>query len=153
MCTLGIFIRSRVLVLADSDGPAGVQKPRGILAAIDLADTGGEALSMRKLGQELVVEATSLYNHVANKDDLLDAIGLMESRRRPGPRDAATPRRGDRMSTVGRLLDRDGRALVLRPGQLHVRIRPARQGILTPCLEGAATESQSPTHAGLSRSP
>jgi AcrR family transcriptional regulator len=100
-------------------------RERVLLAAIDLADKGGvEALSMRKLGQELGVEAMSLYNHVANKDDLLDgmvdlvfgeiglppsgvdwktamrrraiaarealarhswAIGLMESRSRPGP--------------------------------------------------------------------
>src|SRR5215475_11166143 len=94
-------------------------------AAVELADQGGiEALSMRKLGQVLGVEAMSLYNHVANKSDLLDgmidivfseiglpagdigwkpamrqraisarealgrhrwAIGLMESRRSPGP--------------------------------------------------------------------
>ena len=94
-------------------------------AAVALADQGGiEALSMRKLGQVLGVEAMSLYNHVANKNDLLDgmidivfgeiglpagdtgwrqamwqraisarevlgrhrwAIGLMESRRSPGP--------------------------------------------------------------------
>jgi AcrR family transcriptional regulator len=32
---------------------------------------------MRKLGQRLGVEAMSLYNHVANKDDLLD--GLIEA--------------------------------------------------------------------------
>ncbi len=44
-------------------------------AAISLADAGGiESLSMRKLGQELGVEAMSLYHHVANKDDLLDGI-------------------------------------------------------------------------------
>jgi AcrR family transcriptional regulator len=44
-------------------------------AAIALADKGGiESLSMRKLGQELGVEAMSLYHHVANKDDLLDGI-------------------------------------------------------------------------------
>src|SRR4029079_13046971 len=30
--------------------------------------------SMRRLGQELGVEAMSLYNHVANKDDLLNGI-------------------------------------------------------------------------------
>lgn len=43
--------------------------------AIDLADTGGiEALSMRALGRQLGVEAMSLYNHVASKDDLLDGI-------------------------------------------------------------------------------
>ena len=94
-------------------------------AAVALADNSGiGALSMRKLGQVLGVEAMSLYNHVANKSDLLDgmidivfseiglpagdsgwkqamrqraisarevlarhrwAIGLMESRRSPGP--------------------------------------------------------------------
>lgn len=35
---------------------------------------GLDALSMRKLGAELGVEAMSLYNHVANKDDLLDSV-------------------------------------------------------------------------------
>jgi AcrR family transcriptional regulator len=44
-------------------------------AAIALADTSGiESLTMRKLGQDLRVEAMSLYNHVANKDDILDGI-------------------------------------------------------------------------------
>jgi AcrR family transcriptional regulator len=44
-------------------------------AAIALADASGiESLSMRKLGQELGVEAMSLYNHVANKDEILDGI-------------------------------------------------------------------------------
>jgi AcrR family transcriptional regulator len=44
-------------------------------AAVALADEGGiEALSMRKLGQVLGVEAMSLYNHVANKSDLLDGM-------------------------------------------------------------------------------
>lgn len=33
-----------------------------------------EALSMRKLGTDLGVEAMSLYNHVRNKDDLLAAV-------------------------------------------------------------------------------
>ena len=40
-----------------------------------LADASGlESLSMRRLGQQLGVEAMSLYNHVANKDDILDGI-------------------------------------------------------------------------------
>jgi AcrR family transcriptional regulator len=44
-------------------------------AAIDLADRGGvEALSMRKLGQELGVDAMALYRHVRGKDDLLDGV-------------------------------------------------------------------------------
>ena len=36
--------------------------------------TGIESLSMRKLGQELGVEAMSLYKHVANKNDMLDGM-------------------------------------------------------------------------------
>jgi len=44
-------------------------------SAIELADAGGiEALSMRRLGEELGVEAMSLYTHVANKDDLLSGM-------------------------------------------------------------------------------
>lgn len=42
------------------------------LAFID--EHGLDQLSMRKLGAELGVEAMSLYNHVDNKDDLLDAV-------------------------------------------------------------------------------
>jgi AcrR family transcriptional regulator len=43
--------------------------------AVAYADEHGiDALSMRKLGQELGFEAMSLYNHVANKDDLLDGM-------------------------------------------------------------------------------
>ena len=50
-------------------------KERVLRAAIDLADAGGiEALSMRRLAKELGVEAMSLYNHVANKDAILDGI-------------------------------------------------------------------------------
>ncbi len=50
-------------------------KERVLRAAIALADEGGiESLSMRKLGQELGVEAMSLYNHVENKEDILDGM-------------------------------------------------------------------------------
>jgi AcrR family transcriptional regulator len=52
-----------------------LSRERVIGAALTLADEGGvEALSMRRLADELGVKAMSLYNHVANKDDLLDAI-------------------------------------------------------------------------------
>jgi len=52
-------------------------RERVLQAAVDLADRGGnEALSMRKLGQELGVDAMALYRHVRGKDDLLD--GLVE---------------------------------------------------------------------------
>src|SRR3989440_1365730 len=104
---------------------AALSKDRVLEAAVALADGEGiEALSMRKLGQEVGVEAMSLYNHLRNKEELLNgmvdivfseidlptagedwptamrrraisarqalkrhpwAIGLMESRPRPGP--------------------------------------------------------------------
>src|SRR5579875_2163223 len=107
-----------------SEPRAPLTRERILSVAIDLADRDGiEALSMRKLGQDLGVDAMLLYRHVAKKDDLLDgmvdlvfgelglrpagagwkaamrqravaaraalsrhrwAIGLMESRSRPG---------------------------------------------------------------------
>src|SRR6185312_2201415 len=52
-----------------------LSRERVLRAAIALADQGGfESLTMRKLAKELGVEAMSLYNHVANKDDLLDGM-------------------------------------------------------------------------------
>ncbi|MCP5024696.1 MAG: TetR family transcriptional regulator [Actinomycetia bacterium] len=52
-----------------------LNRDRVARAALSLVDREGlAALTMRRLGSELGVEAMSLYNHVANKDDLLDAI-------------------------------------------------------------------------------
>ena len=54
---------------------APLNRERVLRAAVALADKGGfESLTMRKLAKELGVEAMSLYNHVANKDDLLDGM-------------------------------------------------------------------------------
>jgi AcrR family transcriptional regulator len=104
-------------------------RDRVLRAAIEHADAGGlEALSMRRLAEELAVAPMALYRHVANKEDLIDAmvdvvfseiglppigtdwktamrhraisvrdalarhrwaIGLMESRRNPGPANLA----------------------------------------------------------------
>lgn len=50
-------------------------RERVLRAALALADERGiDALSMRELGRHLSVDAMSLYNHVDNKDDLLDGI-------------------------------------------------------------------------------
>jgi AcrR family transcriptional regulator len=50
-------------------------RDRVLHAAVALADAKGiEGLTMRALGQELGVEAMSLYNHVSNKDDILNGI-------------------------------------------------------------------------------
>src|SRR5207237_3793503 len=52
-----------------------LSRERILAAALELVDEHGiDALSMRKLAQSLGYEAMSLYNHVANKDDLLDGI-------------------------------------------------------------------------------
>ena len=52
-----------------------LSRERVLRAAIAYADEHGvQALSMRKLADELGVQAMSLYNHVANKEDLLDGI-------------------------------------------------------------------------------
>jgi len=50
-------------------------KQRVLQAAVELADRDSlGALTMRRLGDELGVEAMSLYKHVANKEEILDGI-------------------------------------------------------------------------------
>lgn len=52
-----------------------LSRERILEKGLALADADGiDSLSMRKLGRELGFEAMSLYNHVANKDDLLDGM-------------------------------------------------------------------------------
>jgi AcrR family transcriptional regulator len=105
--------------------PPRLSRERVLRAAMDHADKGGiETLTMRRLAEVLGVAPMALYRHVANKDDLIDAmvdlvfseiglpsggadwktamreraislrdvlsrhrwaVGLMESRRNPGP--------------------------------------------------------------------
>ena len=129
-----------------------LNRDRVLRAALALADAGGlETLTMRKLGRKLGVEAMSLYNHVANKEDIIDgmvdlvfseidlpasgadwktamrdraiavrealsrhrwAIGLMESRRNPGP---ATLRHHDAVIGSLRLVRGSGRVAICPP--------------------------------------
>ncbi|WP_230208921.1 TetR/AcrR family transcriptional regulator [Nostocoides sp. HKS02] len=52
-----------------------LSRERVMRAAVAVADREGiAAVSMRRIGQELGVEAMSLYNHVAGKEALLDAM-------------------------------------------------------------------------------
>lgn len=58
---------------------AGRREPltrqRALDAAVSLADAEGiAAVTMRRLAQELGVEAMSLYHHVSGKDDILDGM-------------------------------------------------------------------------------
>src|SRR6266540_6177235 len=53
----------------------GLSRERVLQAGLRLVDREGvDALTMRRLGKELGVEAMSLYGHVANKQDLLDGV-------------------------------------------------------------------------------
>jgi AcrR family transcriptional regulator len=52
-----------------------LSRDRVLRAALELADaSGAEAVTMRRLGEELGFEAMSLYRHVANKKDLFDGM-------------------------------------------------------------------------------
>jgi AcrR family transcriptional regulator len=54
---------------------APLSRERVLQVALRLADQGGlDGLSMRKLGQELGVEAMALYYHFANKEEVIDGI-------------------------------------------------------------------------------
>jgi AcrR family transcriptional regulator len=58
-----------------SGKPRTLTRARVLETAVAFADQRGlEALTMRNLANELNVEAMSLYNHVANKGDLLDGM-------------------------------------------------------------------------------
>lgn len=55
-----------------------LDRDRVLAAAVRLADEGGlELLTMRRLAEVLGVQAMSLYNHVANREDVLD--GMVEA--------------------------------------------------------------------------
>ena len=71
-----------------------LNRDRVLQVAIELADRDGlEALSMRKLGQELGVDAMALYRHVRNKDDLTTGSSSGSSARSSG---RTRPARGRR---------------------------------------------------------
>ena len=52
-----------------------LSRDRILERAVQIADADGiEALTMRRLADDLGFEAMSLYRHVKNKDDVLDGI-------------------------------------------------------------------------------
>jgi AcrR family transcriptional regulator len=78
-----------------------LSRDRVLKAAIGLADVGGiEALSMRKLAQKLGVEAMSLYNHVANKDEIVDGMLELVAQEIELPADGADWKAAVRSSAV-----------------------------------------------------
>lgn len=100
-----------------------LNRERVLRAATDLVDQQGlDALSMRKLGQQLGVEAMSLYNHVANKDDILD--GIVE--RVVGEFEVPSPEDPDWKATVRRTIQSVHTVLLAHPwaaGLLESRVQ------------------------------
>ncbi len=86
---------------------------RVVQAALALADSEGlDALSMRRLGAELGVEAMSLYRHVPNKDALLDGMVDVVVQSWVDPGDAAI---ADWRRRLGAIMHRAHDALIARP--------------------------------------
>lgn len=100
-------------------------RERVLLAAVAFADEHGiEALSMRKLGQELSVEAMSLYNHVPNKKEILSGmVDLVIG-------EINTPTTGDDWKASMRALSTDAREAMLRhpwaPGMIENQVQMSK---------------------------
>jgi len=117
---------------------APLTRERVLQSAVKLADERGiDAVSMRKLGQVLRVEAMSLYKYVADKDDLLDGMadlvtaGIEVPRRDP---DWRTAIRGSAISVHEALQRHPWAAAVfesrLSPGPARLRYLDAVIGVL-----------------------
>ncbi|HEX5541630.1 MAG TPA: TetR/AcrR family transcriptional regulator C-terminal domain-containing protein [Micromonospora sp.] len=126
-------------------------RERVLHAAVTLADaSGSETLSMRKLGEALGVEAMSLYNHVANKEDLLDGmidVVFAEIDLPTGWADWRTAMR-QRAISARRVLSRHGWAIGLMesrssPGPATLRHHDAVIG----CLRDAGFSIELAAHA------
>ena len=62
-------------ISTDRADQAPLTRDGAVRAALEIVDREGlPALTMRRLGRELGVEAMSIYHHIANKDALLDAL-------------------------------------------------------------------------------
>ncbi len=71
----------------ESKQRAKLTRERVVAAALLIMDEEGlDAVSMRRVGRELGVEAMSLYHHVHDKDDLLMAIREQRALRIRRPR-------------------------------------------------------------------
>jgi AcrR family transcriptional regulator len=127
-----------------------LSRERILASALELVDEQGiDALSMRKLGQSLGYEAMSLYNHVANKDDLLDGILdlVLAEMEPPDPAGGLPAIRAAALSAHEALKRHSWAAnMLMSPG----RIRPARiqyMEALLASLRGAGLSAETTYHA------
>jgi AcrR family transcriptional regulator len=128
-----------------------LNRERVLSAAIALADDHGiEALTMRKLAEAVGVEAMSLYNHVANKGDLLDGMidSVFSEIELPSGEDSWKAAMRQRAISVRTVLSRHRWAIGLMesritPGPATLRHHDAVIG----CLRGAGFSVELAAHA------
>jgi AcrR family transcriptional regulator len=121
---------------------AGLSRAQVLDAALDLIDRDGvAALSMRRLGAELGVEAMTLYHYLPNKDALLDGIvervmaqaetGLVD-----GPWDRALTEYANSLRAT--LLRHPGAMplIAARPAVTPETLRAAERGLTLLCGAG-----------------
>ena len=103
-----------------------ISKRRTLQAALDIIDAEGlDALSVRRLAQELNVNAPSLYHHFRNKDEILTkaaALALEEIRTPTSPD-------GDWMDWMEANADGLRRALTRHPDLIPIMMRRETLGI------------------------
>ena len=137
-----------------TDRQRRLSRARVCAEALALVDEEGlEALSMRRLGARLGVEAMSLYRHVHDKADLLDALHTaVLGKLRPGP---AGPRGRQRRGVAPWRLMLEGLARRLRAVLLqhpNVVILFATRPVRAPeALSSVALVAQALIEAGFSR--
>jgi AcrR family transcriptional regulator len=116
-----------------------LSRDKVLSAAMRIVDEeGADALTMRRLARELGVEAMSLYNHVADKQALLEGVvelALTEQARRPPTPEA------DWRDTVAAAVNGFRRALTTHPNVLPVMIAhpPASEEASRLYLRGPLT--------------
>jgi AcrR family transcriptional regulator len=115
-----------------------LSRERVLRAALAIADESAiGSLTMRKLGEALGVEAMSLYNHVANKDELLDRMvdlvfGEIELPSRSRGTDWKVAMR-ERAVSARKALSRHRWAVALMSSRTHLARQ--RSGTTTPSWE------------------
>ena len=121
-----------------------LNRARVLQAAVELADRDGiDSVSMRRLGQDLGIEAMSLYTHVRGKEDLLDGmVDAVSARSRSTSRVPTGGRRCDGAILAARsvMLRHRWAARIIEtrttPGPANLRYMEAMTGIL---LDGGFT--------------
>jgi len=100
-------------------GPLGLSRVRIADAALDLIDREGlEAVSMRRLAQELGTGTMTIYGYFAGKDELLDAVVDVAAERH-----GAAPSAGSWRERLAEVIRSFRRGLAAHPGLIRLRLR------------------------------